>query len=398
MYVSVQRWPRLTLLRTIPANVIALGAVSLVTDISSEMVTAVLPLYLVLALGLNPLQIGVLDGLIFGVTAVVRLAGGHFADRWQRRKLIAGIGYGLSAACKLGLLAAGASVGALGAVITADRTGKGLRTAPRDALISLSAPPQALGQAFGVHRAMDTVGALLGPLAAFAVLTATAGAYDAVFMVSFCVALLGVLMLVLYVQDRREVRAPAPRLPLKAVLAEPAFRRICAVAVALGLMTVSDFFIYLLLQRRLEISPQLFPLLPLGTAAGYLLLAVPLGRLADRCGRITVFLSGHVVLLGAYVMLAGAGGGAAVLIAVLALHGLFYACTDGVLMAVAGPMLPEPVRTSGLALLQTGQALARLCSSVVFGAVWTAWDARSGLLLMAAGLAAAVFGGWWVNR
>ncbi len=111
-------------LRRVAANVVALGVVSLVTDISSEMVTAVLPLYLVLGLGLNPLQFGLLDGLYAGATAVVRVLGGHLADRWRRLKAVAGFGYGLSAVCKLGLIAAGSSVAAIGVVLAADRTGK----------------------------------------------------------------------------------------------------------------------------------------------------------------------------------------------------------------------------------------------------------------------------------
>ncbi|NRQ40236.1 MFS transporter [Nonomuraea sp. NN258] len=390
MYISVIG-TRLT--RAVPANVVALGLVSLVTDISSEMVTAVLPLYLVGALGLSLVQFGVLDGLYFGVTALVRLAGGHAADRWRRRKLVAGLGYGISAACKLGLLAAGGSVAALGLVVAADRTGKGLRTAPRDALITLSAPPDRLGGAFGAHRAMDTMGALLGPLAAFAVLTATAGAYDAVFVTSFCVAALGVLLLILYVRDRRGPLVT--RVTLRAaVLKQPGFRRVCLVAAALGLVTVSDAFVYLLLQRRLAIAPELFPLLPLGTAAAYLTLAVPLGRLADRYGRAAVFVAGHAALLAAYLLLMGP----AWLVPVLVLHGLFYAATDGVLMALAGPMLPESVRTSGLALLQTGQAAARMASSVLFGVLWAGLGDGPGLAVMAAGLVVTALFAWRTLR
>ncbi len=137
--VERRRW------RRVPANVVALGVVSLVTDISSEMVTAILPLYLVIGLGLNPLQFGLLDGLYAGATAVLRLVGGHVADRWRRLKAVAGIGYGLSAVSKLGLLAAGTSVAAIGGVLAVDRAGKGIRTAPRDALISLSSEPGGAG-------------------------------------------------------------------------------------------------------------------------------------------------------------------------------------------------------------------------------------------------------------
>ncbi|MFI6295203.1 MFS transporter [Nonomuraea sp. NPDC050790] len=388
MYVSIRGT---TLTRAVPANVVALGAVSLVTDISSEMITAVLPLYLVGTLGLSLVQFGVLDGLYFGVTAAVRLAGGHAADRWRRRKLVAGLGYGLSAVAKVGLLAAGSSVAALGAVIAADRTGKGLRTAPRDALITLSAPPEGLGSAFGVHRAMDTAGAFLGPLAAFGVLAATGGAHDAVFVTSFCVAVLGVVLLAALVRDRRGPLAPRPSLRA-AVLRDRAFLRVCAAACLLGLVTVSDAFVYLMLQSRLGFAPELFPLLPLGTAGVYLLLAVPFGRLSDRYGRAAVFLGGHLALLGAYLVLMGPGW----LVPVLVLHGAFYAATDGVLMALAGPMLPEGLRTSGLAVLQTGQAAARMVSSIAFGVLWTGLGAGQGLLVMSAGLVVSVIVAWRV--
>lgn len=154
------------------ANVFALGAVSLITDISAEMVTAVLPLYLVLGLQLSPMAYGVIDGTYTGATALLRIVGGYVADRTRSRKAVAGVGYALSAVAKLGLLAAGRSVAAVGLVIAVDRTGKGLRTAPRDALITLSTPPDALGRAFGVHRALDSLGAFLGSLVALAVLAA----------------------------------------------------------------------------------------------------------------------------------------------------------------------------------------------------------------------------------
>ncbi|KPC59932.1 MFS transporter, partial [Streptomyces chattanoogensis] len=197
----------------VPGTVLALGAVSLITDISSEMITAVLPLYVVAALGLSPLGFGLLDGINNGVGALVRLAGGHLADRGgQRHKVVAGLGYGLSALCKpLMLLAHGLPM--ISAVLAVDRTGKGLRTAPRDAMISLSTRPEHRGRAFGVHRAMDTTGALLGPLVAFAVLRAAVDGYDAVFAVSGCFAALGVLVLVLFVPGRTGPRTTSPTSP-----------------------------------------------------------------------------------------------------------------------------------------------------------------------------------------
>ncbi|WP_020666691.1 MFS transporter [Amycolatopsis nigrescens] len=374
--------------RAVPANVLALGAVSLVTDISSEMVTAVLPLYLVLGLGLSPLQFGMLDGLYSGVTVLVRVAGGHLADRWRRLKAVAGFGYALSAVSKLGLLAAGGSSAAIGAVLAVDRTGKGLRTAPRDALISLSGEPGALGRSFGVHRAMDTVGAFLGPLVAMFVLWAALGSYDAVFFTSFCIASLGVLLLVLLVRDRRPPvdRAAISVRAAAGLLRGSSFRRSCGWAALLGLVTVSDSFLYLLLQRRWDLAAVYFPLLPLGTAGVFLVLAVPVGRLADRVGRWRVFLGGHVALILALLAVLGPVDGFAMAAIALVLHGVFYAATDGVLMAAAGPLLPADLRGSGLALLQTGQAGARLLSSVLFGALWTAWDLRVAVLVTACAL------------
>jgi hypothetical protein len=180
-------------------TVLLLGLTSFFTDISSEMVATVLPLYLVFGLGFSPLAFGVVDGLYQGAATLVRLAGGLGADRWRRHKEVAVAGYGLSAIAKLGLLLAGGVWGAIAAAILVDRTGKGIRTAPRDALISLSVSPAALGTAFGVHRALDTAGAMLGPLLAFVLLSLAPGAYDAVFVVSFCMALVGLGVVTLFV-------------------------------------------------------------------------------------------------------------------------------------------------------------------------------------------------------
>ncbi|MEV5955074.1 MFS transporter [Streptomyces sp. NPDC051987] len=409
---------------TVAPTVLALGTVSLVTDVSSEMVTAVLPLYLVAGLGLSPLGFGLLDGVYNGFSAVVRLVGGHLADRGGgHHKWVAGAGYALSALCKPLLLIAH-TLTPIGLILAADRTGKGLRTAPRDALISLSSTPETRGRAFGVHRAMDTAGALLGPLAAFLILRATVDGYDAVFTVSFCVAVLGVLVLVLFVPSgaRAEpsasaahptrspaphptrspaphptpssaphpTRSPTPRPTLRAalgLLADRDLRRITVCALLLGLATVSDSFVYLLLQRRLGVQDRWFALLPLGTAAAFLLLAVPLGRLADRWGRWRVFLTGHAALLLAYALLLTSWHGTALPYLVLALHGTFYAATDGVLMAAASDSVPAPLRSSGLALVQTGQAAARFACSLGFGAAWTLWGDRTALTVSAVALA-----------
>ncbi|SEE30580.1 Sugar phosphate permease [Streptomyces sp. 2231.1] len=378
--------------RKVAPVVLVLGTVSLITDISSEMVTAVLPLYLVTRLGFSPLGFGTLDGVYNGVSALVQLTGGHLADRVRNHKLMAGLGYGLSALCKPLLLLA-SSVGTLGTVLALERTGKGLRTAPRDAMISLSTPSAKQGRAFGVHRAMDTTGAMLGPLAAFLILRTAADGYDAVFGVSACVAVLGVLVLVLFVPGRRrgapgaEERRPPVRVhEALALLRLPRLRALAGCAALLGLTTVSDAFVYLLLQRRAGIGDEWFTLLPLGTAAVFLLLAVPLGALADRIGRRTVFLAGHAGLLTAYALLLWTPSTAALPLLVLALHGSFYAATDGVLPAALADVVPEQLRATGLAVVGTSQALARFCCSLAFGAAWTVWGDGPALAGSAVGL------------
>jgi len=379
--------------RILTGNVLALGLVSLVTDISTEMAGAVLPAYLVLGLHLTATQYGALDGLFTGATALTRLAGGYAADRFRRRKLLAGLGYGLSAAARAGLLLTGAAPGAIGAVLALDRTGKGLRTAPRDALITLSVPAERLGRAFGAHRALDSLGAFAGPLVAVGVL-ALAGsgrAYDAVFVTSLCFALLGLLLLALFVREHTGPLPPGRVRPAAAagLLRDRPFRALCTVAALLGLTTVSDGFVYLLLQRRDGLPVTAFPLLAVGSALGYLLLAAPAGRLADRIGRRPVLLGGYGAAVALQTLLAtGAGGPLPTVLAVLLLHGAYYAATDGVLMALAGPLLPARLRTSGLALLQTGQALAGLCSALLFGLAWQHWGTAPACLA-AAGAAAA---------
>ncbi|MFC5923376.1 MFS transporter [Micromonospora vulcania] len=383
----------------VSGNVVALGTVSLITDVSAEMVAAVLPLYLVLGLQLSPVAFGVLDGVHAGATALLRVVGGFVADRFRRRKLVAGVGYALSAVAKLGLLLAGRSVPVIGAVIAVDRLGKGVRTAPRDALITLSTPPESLGRAFGVHRAMDSFGAFLGPLAALAVLLAVGQSYDAVFVTSFCIAALAVVILVLFVRERPEGGPPdtpdGPKVSVREALGllrdRPA-RRLVLAAALLGLATIGDGFVYLLLQRREDLGLRWFPLLAVGTSLAYLVLAAPLGVLADRVGRLPVVIGGYLALGATYLLLSGPVHGWPVLALTLALYGGFYAATDGVLIALAGPVLPARVRTTGIALVQSGQAMAYLVSSVLFGLAWQLWGPENAVRAAAVAVAVVLLG------
>jgi MFS family permease len=363
-------WPRVS------RNVLLLGLTSMFTDVSSEMVATILPLYLVYSLGLSPLQFGVVDGLHNGASALVRLAAGVVGDRTRRHKEVAALGYGVSAACRLAFLAAGSAWSAITAIVFFDRTGKGIRTAPRDALISLSVDRRDLGAAFGVHRALDTAGAMLGPLIAFGLLALAPNSFDSIFVVSFCFALVGLSILVFFVRnaDGPAQEAETERFSLRAatgLLAIRPFQLLVLVGGGLALVTMSDGFLYLGLQRSLDFDLRLLPLLYVATALVYMLLAVPIGRLADRHGRGRVFVGGYGLLLVAYGIVLLPSLGTAGLVAFLIVFGTYYAATEGVLMALASAVVPAALRGSGLALVLTATSLARLVASIVFGAVWT---------------------------
>jgi MFS family permease len=376
------------------STVLLLGTCSLLTDISSEMVSAILPLYLVATLGFSPLQYGIIDGIYQGASALVRLASGYLGDRLRRHKVVASAGYGLSAVCKLALALVGGAWAGLSAIILLDRTGKGIRTAPRDAMISLTAPDRELGLAFGVHRAMDTAGAMIGPVIAFALLAVAPGAFSSLFLISFLIAVLGFGVIALLVREpRTREPVPAEKPDLRAaagLLRGKEFRALVVAGSALGLATASDGFIYLMLREQIEFSDKLFPLLATGTALLYMLLAAPLGRLADRVGRGRVLIGGYVLLLAVYCILLAPSAGAISLVAVLALLGTYYAATDGVLMAMGSRYIPEALRGSGLALLGTATSLTRLVASITFGVLWTLIGVEAAIAVFAAALVLAM--------
>ncbi|WP_343319833.1 MFS transporter [Arthrobacter sp. TMP15] len=389
--------------------IISLGLVSLFTDISSESVSAILPLYITGALGLTMVAYGFLDGINQGISAVVRIGAGWTADRSDHHKLVAFLGYGLSAVSRVGLLVA-TGFGAITSIIAVDRIGKGIRTGPRDAMISEAAQPEHLARSFGVHRMLDTVGATIGPLLAFVVLLLIPNGYHAVFVASLACGVIGLAVLGLIVPGRKQraaiiakassattetaVAAAGPqarRLPFRwADLNNIGMRRLLLVAAIFGLVTIGDGFIYLVLQSRASFATQWFPLLYVGTNVAYLVLAIPLGRLADQWGRMRLFIVGHGALLAAYLCAALPTTGAGATLACLLLLGIFYAATDGVLAALAGQFSTPASRASGIAAAQTVVALSRLVASVGFGILWFALGRQQAILLAAVVLALAI--------
>lgn len=354
--------------------VVVLGVVSLLTDVSSESVSAILPIYLTAVVGLTPVAYGLVDGLYQGVSALVRLGGGWLADATDRPKWVAFGGYGLSALARVFLLLASGAAG-IAAVVTADRIGKGIRTAPRDAMISTVTPEEHLGRAFGVHRMLDTVGAAAGPLIAFGLLVLVPDGYTVVLVVSLAFALAGVALLGLLGPDVRPRREPDRAGPTPPPfrwrdLADRRLRPLLLVAGGLGLLTVGDGFVYLALLDHGGINVTWFPLFYVGTNLAYLLLAVPVGRLADRVGRARVLVLGHLALVGAYLCSVLPTSTAAATVGTLALLGVFYAATDGVIAALAGRLVPVQARASGIAAAQTVVAVARMLASAGFGLLW----------------------------
>lgn len=408
----------------VTTTVVVLGIVSLLTDISSEMVAAILPLYLTAEMGFGMRAYGMVDGVHQGVSALVRLGGGYLGDRTRAPKWVATAGYALSALSRLAMLGAH-TLGTVIAVVTTDRLGKGVRTAPRDALIADASDPRMLGRAFGVHRTLDTIGAAVGPLLASALLLWVAGDYlvpgdyGIIFVASFGFAIVGVAVMVLFVPHRRrpaaqptaaqptaaqpaEAAPPAEAAVARPGLARPSLagtvrqmvrlplRRPLLAASLLALFSVGDGLIYLSLMDRDRFAMQYFPLLYVGTNIAYLALAIPLGRLADRAGRARVFLGGHLALLAGYLVVAGPSVGIWSVLLALVLLGTYYAATDGILPALVSPLVPDEIRGTGIAAAQTVVVVARAASSVAFGAAWDLFGRGASLVLMAGLLGLAV--------
>lgn len=381
----------------------ALGLTSFLTDISSEMVNSILPVYLVLHLRLSPLQYGAIDGIYNGLSvAIASICAGVLADRLVRWKEVAAAGYGLSAVCKLLLVGVAGAWTWIAVIVGLDRLGKGIRTAPRDALLSLHTPAGALGTAFGVHRAMDSAGALLGPLVAVALLAQLPGDFTPLWLVSFIVAVLGVAALLLFVPKNAPSHpAPAESQPLEAARLPPHFVGLVVGATVLATVTISDGFVYLLLREKTGTDASLLPLFFVVTAASYMLFSIPVGMLADRLGRARVFIAGYVVLVILYLLLWSVSTIDPVMqAACLLLLGLYYAATEGVLMAAASGALQRQRRATGLAILATGIGFGRLVSSLAFGWLSQMYGASTSVVLFAAALplVATVCGVWFHAR
>ena len=380
------------------ATVLALGFTSFFTDISSEMVAAVIPLFLTVQLGFSPAAFGLFQGVYELANASLRVVGGAVADRTGRPKETAAAGYGISTLTRGGLV--GSALIGLPAVpfLLVDRLGKGLRTGPRDAMITLATPPSAWGTAFGIHRSLDAAGALLGPLVAFAVLLVAPGSFDSIFVVSLCFGLIGFGVIATRVHNpvvASTGRSASVRTAFGSHLRNRAYRRIALLGIGFGVFTIGDAFVYLVIwdtsQRANSVGVsgfgiEWFPLLFVGTAVAYLASATPLGRASDHWGRARVWVGGHLLLALAYGGLLLHPTSTLGIVTILVLLGLYYGATDGVLPALAATVIPEEIRSGGLALLATVVALARMLSAVGFGLIWDGFGADRAVVVALSGL------------
>jgi MFS family permease len=372
---------------SLPRTVVMLGVVSLLTDASSEMIYPLLPIFLATTLGAGATVIGLIEGVAESTASLVKLGSGWWSDRLGRRKAIVVAGYTLSACARPLVALAGAGWHVL-AIRFADRVGKGLRSAPRDALLAASTPAQSWGKAFGFHRAMDHTGAVIGPLIATALLAWGLTDLRVLFALAAIPGILAVVVLVSAVREHAPVdRAAAapPRLSLAPF--SPRFRAVLGVVALFTLGNSSDAFL-LLKANAAGIGPAWIPLLWILLHITKAASSTPAGVLSDRIGRPRLILAGWLVYAAVY---AGFGLATAAwqIWALFAIYGLFFGLTEGVEKAYVADLAPAEHRGTAYGLYHAAVGLAALPASLLMGVVWehvgpdAAFGLGAGLALVA---------------
>lgn len=360
-------------LRAIPAGVWALGFVSLLMDLSSEMIHALLPVYLVTVMGTSALTVGVIEGIAEATASITKVFSGAVSDWMGRRKFLAFIGYGLAALTKP-IFPLADSVGWLVAARFIDRIGKGIRGAPRDALVADIAPPHLRGASFGLRQSLDTVGAFLGPALAVLLMWLTADNFQAVFWVAVIPAALCVIVLVLGVKEPerppglRKVKAPLSLAEMKRL--GSAYWWITLVATVFTLARFSEAFLILRAQSA-GLAIALVPLVLVVMNVTYALAAYPAGSLSDRVNKVTVLMAGLVLLILADLMLALEPTLLGVALGVV-LWGLHMGFTQGLLASLVADTAPPELRGTAFGVFNMLGGVALLGASVLAGLLWDA--------------------------
>lgn len=357
-------------------NIWALSLVSFLTDISSEMIFNLLPLFLYNVLGARTSVIGLIDGVAETTASLVKILSGSWSDRLGKRKWLAVAGYGLSTLVKPFLYFA-STWGAVFAVRFTDRAGKGIRTAPRDALLAGSADPETRGFAFGLHRAGDTAGAFIGlGIASWAIWRTQAGeaalersTFQNIVLLSILPAALAVLVLIVFV---REVESPKKNIPSGAGITwkqiDRRFLVFLAIMILFTLGNSSDAFIILLASERGLSALQITGMLLTFTAV-YSILSTPAGALSDKIGRPTLLLAGWLLYALVYFGLARSRTGEQVWM-LFGLYGIYYAMTEGTAKALVADFVPQHQRGTAYGLYNAAIGLSALPASLLAGALW----------------------------
>jgi MFS family permease len=357
--------------RGIPAGIWVLGFVSMLMDISSEMIHALLPIYMVTVLGTSALTVGIIEGIAEATASITKVFSGALSDWLGKRKLLAAFGYGLAAFTKP-IFPLASSIEWLIAARFIDRVGKGIRGAPRDALVADIAPRHLRGASFGLRQSLDTVGAFLGPLLAIGLMWLTADHFHAVFWIAVIPAFLSVGLILFAVkeperpQEQRRVRMPLHRDELRRLGAT--YWWVVAIAAVFTLARFSEAFLILRAQL-IGLPLALIPVVLVIMSLAYSLSAYPIGVLSDRVDRMTVLIIGLVLLLLADLVLAFATDIVWVGIGVV-LWGLHMGFTQGLLATLIAETAPTELRGTAFGMFNLMTGVALLVASVVAGALW----------------------------
>ena len=373
----------------IPRSVWLLGLVSLLMDTSSELIHSLLPVFMVASLGASALAVGAVEGIAESTALIVKIFSGAISDYLGKRKALAVAGYGLAALSKP-LFALAVSVNWVLAARFMDRIGKGIRGAPRDALVADLTPPEIRGAAYGLRQALDTVGAFLGPLLAVGLMLAWAGDFRTVFWFALIPAVLSVALLVAGVKEPSRHSEARPALRWRSLAAVgPACWSVVAIGAVFTLARFSEAFL-ILRAHELGLPDSYAPLVLVTMNAAYALTAYPAGKLADRMSHGKLLAIGVGVLIAADLVLARSGGLAAVGVGV-ALWGLHMGLTQGLLATMVADASPAQLRGTAFGLFNLASGIAMLVASVLAGILWDAYGSAatfySGAALSALALA-----------
>jgi len=348
-------------------NVVALGWASLFTDVSTEMMIPVLPIFVTQTLKASVASLGVIEGVAECTATVLRIFSGWLSDRIGRRKPFMLFGYGLSTAAK-GAMGLAASWSAVLALRFTDRVGKGLRNPPRDALIAESVPAAQLGWAFGLHRAMDTIGAVLGPLAAFALLRAFPGELRRIFLLAAVPAAIAMVVLAVWVRAPRGTPAGSARTLLGELGSlGPTVHRFIMVAAVFSLGGSSMAFV--LLRAGQAFSAAQVPLVYALYNVVYASLAWPLGALSDRIGRRPLLFAAYLSFAACYALLAWNASAVGVVAAFVGL-GMHSALLEGSQRSMLADLAPGSRRGTAYGLYYAAVGAALLPASIIGGLLW----------------------------